>query len=130
MLSGNILDTYVDAKNNTMVTWLISPGKATKITDTYEPTFYVYASQQELLKLASNLQDIPEVKHQNFTKKKLLLGSEKQHFVLEVTPKTIASLTTLASMIDYWGKYRTQRLLSLLQGKLEQGHSYLFRLHL
>ena len=113
MLNGNILDTYVDAKNNKMITWIINHGKASRIIDSFKPSFYVHASQQDLFKLAANLQDIPQVKNLNFTKKKLILGSEKKHLVLQVTPKYITSLQKIASMIDYWGKYQTYDLFNV-----------------
>jgi len=113
MLSGNILDCYVDTKTNTMVTWLSNQGKAARILDRFEPCFYVYASPQKLYGLAASLQDIPQVKQLNFTKKKLTLGSEKTSFVLEVTPKRIGSLQRLAAMIDEWGHYNTYELFNV-----------------
>jgi len=106
-------DGRVDAKNNKMITWIINHSKAARIIDRFEPSFYVHASQQDLFKLAANLQDIPQVKTLNFTKKMLTLGSEKKHLVLEVTPKYIASLQKIASMIDYWGKYQTYDLFNV-----------------
>jgi len=113
MLRGNLLDSYVDAKNNKMITWIINNGKAARIIDKFEPSFYVYAPQQNLFKLAANLQDIPQIKNLNFTKKKLTLGSGKKHLVLEVTPKYITSLQKIASMIDYWGKCQTYDLFNV-----------------
>ena len=41
-----------------MVTWLINDGKATRIEDNYEPTFYVYSQNNNLSNLASFLQNL------------------------------------------------------------------------
>jgi DNA polymerase elongation subunit (family B) len=113
MIRGYILDTYVDHKKNVLVTWLINNGKTSRIEDKFEPSFYVYSSQNSLFKLASDLQDIPQVKYLNFTQHKIMLGSEKKYLVLEVIPKTLASFNRLASMIDKWGKYRTYGLYNV-----------------
>jgi len=107
MIRGHILDVYVDTRKNVMVTWVINKKQAYRIEDFFEPTFYVYASQNQLFKLAADLQDIPLVKHLNITSARLDLGSDKEKIVLEITPKNIVSLGKLAWMIDYWGKYKT-----------------------
>ena len=113
MPRGNILDTSVDYKNNVMVTWLADHGSARRIEDPFEPSFYVHADQSSLYNLAAQLQDTPEVDRLNFTQEKLILGSEKKKLVLEVIPRTLASLSTLASLIDKQGKYRRYQLYNV-----------------
>jgi DNA polymerase elongation subunit (family B) len=113
MQSGFILDSYVDAETNSMITWLIGNGKPKKIIDSFQPSFYVYASKHHLSKIVEYLQQIPQVKQINFTKKKITLGSEKLSLVLEVTPKTMISLPRLAAMIDNWGNYQTYDLFNV-----------------
>ncbi|UCF49767.1 MAG: hypothetical protein JSU91_08460, partial [Thermoplasmatales archaeon] len=95
-----------------MVTWLIDNGKSRRVEDGFEPSFYVYSSQSNLFKLASDLQDISQVKNLNFTRYRLSLDQEKK-LVLEITPRTLSSLKKLASMIDRWGKYRTYQLYNV-----------------
>ena len=89
MIQGNVLDAYPDYKKNLMVVWLINNGKATRIEDYYEPSFYVHASSNKLYSLASILQDLPQVKRLNFTKGKTVLGSNSERLVLEVTTKKL-----------------------------------------
>lgn len=113
MQSGFILDSYVDAETNSMITWLIGNGKPKKIIDSFQPSFYVHASKQHLYNIAAYLQQIPQVKQLNFTKKKITLGSQKDSLVLEVTPKTITSLPNLAAMIDRWGNYQNYDLFNV-----------------
>jgi DNA polymerase elongation subunit (family B) len=113
MLSGHILDSYVDNKKNLMTTWLINEGRSYKIMDSFEPSFFVYSSKDNLFVLASKLQDDPQIKHLNFTKAKIMLGSEKKYFVLEVVPKHIASISKTAGIIDKWGKYQTYELFNV-----------------
>ena len=105
MLRGNILDVYPDNKKNEMVTWISSNGKAKKISEKYQPSFFVYSNREQLLLLAAALRDIPELKKLNFTKEKIILGKEKKKFVLEVIPRKIKDLRTLAEKIDSWGIY-------------------------
>ncbi|MCX6665948.1 MAG: hypothetical protein NT038_07835 [Euryarchaeota archaeon] len=113
MLRGKILDTYVDHKKNVMVTWLMDHGKAHRIEDLFEHSFYVYSAQDNLYKLAAKLQDVSDVKLLNFTKQKLVLGSEKTNVVLEIIPKNLSSLHGLAAMIDAWGEYRMYDLYNV-----------------
>ena len=113
MQRGNILDTYVDDKNNVMVTWLIDRGIARRIEEPFFPSFYVHASQQSLFSLAAQLQDSPQVKALNFTKEKLTVGSEKKTLVLEVTPSTLSSFHRLAAQIDLQGNYREYTLYNV-----------------
>ena len=103
MIQGNILDAYPDYKKNLMIIWLINNGRATRIEDFYEPSFYVYSSSDKLYNLASILQDLPQVKSLNFTKGKTVLGSNREKLVLEVTTKNLNFLSKLADMIDSWG---------------------------
>jgi len=112
MIRGHILDSYADFKKNVMVTWLIDNGKSSRVEDKFEPSFYVYSSQNNLFKLASDLQDIPQVKYLNFTRYRLSLDFEKK-LVLEITPRTLSSLKKLALMIDKWGNYRTYELYNV-----------------
>ena len=95
MLNGNILDVYPDYKRNVMVLWLINNGKAIRIEDTYEPSFYVYTQYNRLNNLFVVLQDLPQVKQLNFTPCKTVLGSDKHKTVLEVIPENLGSLKKL-----------------------------------
>jgi DNA polymerase elongation subunit (family B) len=113
MLSGNILDVYPDYKRNVMVIWLIHDGRAIRIEDTYEPSFYVYAQHDRLHSLSVVLQDLPQVKQLNFTSCKTVLGSDKHKMVLEVVPKNLGSLNKLATMIDSWGGYHDYQLFNV-----------------
>jgi DNA polymerase elongation subunit (family B) len=83
-----------------------------RIEEVYEPCFYVYA-KEDLGKLTVALQEIPQVKHLNITSEKLTLGSEKKTMVLEVVPKTLGSLSTLARMVDSWGKFHRYLLFNV-----------------
>ena len=113
MLSGNILDVYPDYQRNVMVTWLVGDGRATRVEEVYEPSFYVYSSSKDLPSLAKVLESLPQVKHVRYTLAKLVLGSEKQTMVLEVIPKTLRSLRTLAAMVDSWGGYHEYQLFNV-----------------
>jgi len=113
MQSGNILDTYIDSKKNVVVTWLTNNGKSFRIEDSFEPSFFVYSSKSDLYKLASVLQDLPQVKKLNFTLGKTLLGSKQEKFVLEVFPKNIGGVGRLAKMIDSWGAYHRYNLYNV-----------------
>jgi DNA polymerase elongation subunit (family B) len=113
MLNGNILDVYPDHKKNVMVTWLIDRDGAKKVEKKYEPSFYVYTNSADLYRLASILQDLPQVKSLNFSYKKITLGKEKKKLVLEVTPKKIVNLRKLADMIDSWGNYHRYQLFNV-----------------
>jgi DNA polymerase elongation subunit (family B) len=112
MIKGHILDSYADFKKNVMVTWLIYNGTPHRIEDRFEPSFYVHSSSKDLFKLASELQDVPQVKYLNFTRHRVSLDF-KQKLVLEVTPRTLSSFKKMASMIDTWGKYRTYELYNV-----------------
>jgi DNA polymerase elongation subunit (family B) len=105
MLRGNILDAYPDHKKNVMVTWLINKDKPIRIEDSYEPSFYVHASSNNLNNLTILLRDLPQVKSLNFTHQKIALGSNKKTLVLEVVPSKIIYLRKLAEMIDAWGDF-------------------------
>jgi len=106
MLTGYILDSYVDNKKNIMVTWIINKSKTYKIEDTFEPSFFVYSSKDNLFKLALQLQDNSKIKNLNFTKAKIVLGSYKEYFVLEVQPRHINSISKIAQMINKMGNYQ------------------------
>ena len=79
MLSGNILDVYPDYKENAMIVWLTDNGRAERIKDSFEPSFFVSATRFKLYKLANILRDLSQVKTINFTKKKTILGSKKEN---------------------------------------------------
>ncbi|MCK5030043.1 MAG: hypothetical protein KAR64_01110 [Thermoplasmatales archaeon] len=113
MLSGNILDVYPDYKRNVMVIWLIHDGRAIRIEDVYEPSFYVYTQHGPLYNLSVILQDLPQVKQLNFTPCKTVLGSDKHKMVLEVIPKNLGSLNKLATMIDSWGSFHNYQLFNV-----------------
>ena len=113
MLKGSILDVYPDRKKNAMVTWLVDNGKSVKIEDNYIPTFYVYTQREELYTLASLLRDIPQVENLNFTSKKIVLGSDKKRFVLEIIPKNIGLISKLSELIDSWGGFYRYQLFDV-----------------
>ena len=113
MSSGNILDVYPDHKKNVMVTWLVDGNRAKRVEEKYEPSFYVYADSAELYRLASILQDLPQVKLINLTREKITLGKENKKLVLEITPKRSIDLRRLADMIDSWGNYHRYQLFNV-----------------
>lgn len=105
MLNGNILDAYPDYEHNVMVTWLVRNGKATRIEESYDPRFYVHAPSKNIAEVATALEGLPQVKHLQFTAAKLQLGSPKHTMVLEVVPKTLSTLHSLAALVDSWGGF-------------------------
>lgn len=113
MLSGNILDAYSDDHKNVMVTWLVDNGKSVRVEDSYTPSFYVYSKTQDLYALASMLRDLPQVEALNFTSEKIILGSDKKKFVLEVVPKKIGAMSKLSEMIDSWGGFHKYQLFNV-----------------
>ncbi|MGF3554784.1 MAG: DNA polymerase domain-containing protein [Thermoplasmatota archaeon] len=113
MLSGNILDTYIDTNKNIMVTWLVDNGKSFRVEDSYTPSFYVYSETQDLYALASMLRDLPQVEAINFTSEKIVLGSDKKKFVLEVVPKKIGEIRKLSETIDSWGGFYKYQLFNV-----------------
>jgi DNA polymerase elongation subunit (family B) len=113
MLSGNILDVYPDYEKNVMVTWLLQNGKATRIEEPYEPCFYVHTPSKDISEVAKALEVVPQVKRLQLTAAKLILGSSKHTMVLEVAPKTLNSLHTLASLVDFWGGFHNHQLFNV-----------------
>jgi DNA polymerase-2 len=113
MLNGNILDVYPDPTKNVMISWIITDGKAIRIEDAFEPSFFVYAPKNNLYNVAEILQDLPQVKQVHITQKKIVLGSQKHHHVLEVTPRRLGDLTAVATMIDLWGGFHTYHLFNV-----------------
>jgi len=113
MLSGNILDAYADDHKNVMVTWLVDNGKTIRIEDSYAPSFYVYSKTQDLYNLASLLRDLPQVDNLNFTREKIILGSDKKKFVLEVVPKKLGVMRKLSETIDSWGGFYKYQLFNV-----------------
>ena len=113
MLNGNILDTYPDNKKNVMVTWITNNGRPIKIEDRYKPSFFVYSKREELLNLASLLRDHPQIEKLNLTSEKIILGSDKKKFVLEITPKKLEHLRKLSETIDSWGGYHRYHLFNV-----------------
>jgi DNA polymerase elongation subunit (family B) len=113
MLRGNILDAYPDYEKNTMVTWLLQNGNATRIVEPYEPCFYVYTPSQDISKVANALELLPQVKRLQLIPAKLTLGSPKHTIVLEVVPKTLNSLHMLANLIDSWGGFHRYQLFNV-----------------
>ena len=107
MLSGNILDVYPDYEKNTMVTWLLQNGKPLRIEDSYEPSFCVHTPSKDISEIARTLEVLPQVKRLQLTPAKLTLGSPRHTMVLEVVPKTLNSLHTLANLIDAWGGFHS-----------------------
>jgi DNA polymerase elongation subunit (family B) len=113
MLSGNILDVYPDYENNVMVTWLLQNGKATRIEDAYEPSFYVHTPSKDISEIANTLEVLSQVKRLQLTPAKLVLGSPKHTMVLEVVPKTLNSLHSLATLVDSWGGFQKYHLFDV-----------------
>jgi DNA polymerase elongation subunit (family B) len=113
MLSGTILDVYPDYEKNVMVTWLLQNGKATRIQEPYEPCFYVHTPSQDISQVAKALEPLPQVKRLQLTPAKLTLGSPKHTMVLEVVPKTLNALHTLASLVDGWGGFHKYQLFNV-----------------
>jgi DNA polymerase elongation subunit (family B) len=113
MLSGNILDVYPDYENNTMVTWLLQNGKATRVETPYEPSFSVHTPSADISATANALEALPQVKRLQLTPAKLTLGSSRHTMVLEVTPKTLASLHSLATLVDSWGGFQRYHLFNV-----------------
>jgi len=113
MPSGTILDVYPDSKKNTMVSWLLKNGKATRIEEPYEPCFYVHTPSHDLSEIIKKLEQLPQVKRLQLSPAKLTLGSPKYTMVLEVVPKTLHSLHTLATLIDSWGRFQKYQLFNV-----------------
>jgi len=113
MLSGSIIDVYPDNHNNLMVTWLVDTGKAVRIEDVYKPSFFVYSKAEDLYNLASMLRDLPDIENLNFTREKIVIGSDKKKLVLEVLPKKISLISRLAGMIDSWGGFYRYQLFNV-----------------
>ena len=113
MLSGNILDVYPDYENNTMVTWLLQNRKATRIEEPYEPSFYVHIPSTDISEVANALEVLPQVKRLLLAPAKLQLGSPKHTMVLEVVPKTLNGLHSLATLVDSWGGFQRYHLFNV-----------------
>jgi DNA polymerase elongation subunit (family B) len=113
MLSGNILDVYPVPENNTMVTWLLRKGSATRIEEPYEPCFYVHTPSQDISQLAKVLEPLPQVKQLQLTPGKLTLGSPSYTMVLKVVPHCLGSLHSLAKRIDSWGGFQRYHLFNV-----------------
>ena len=113
MLKGSIVDIYPDKKKNAMVTWLADNGKSVKIEDKYNPSFYVYAQQEDLYTLLGLLRDLPQIENLNFTSKKTVLGENKKRFVLEIFPKNIGLISKLSEIVDSWGGYNRYQLFNV-----------------
>jgi DNA polymerase elongation subunit (family B) len=113
MLSGSILDVYPDNHNNVMVTWLVDEGKSIRIEDVYKPSFFVYSKVEDLYNLAVMLRDLPDIENLNFTRKKIVIGSDKRKLVLEVLPKKISLISKLAGIIDSWGGFHRYQLFNV-----------------
>ena len=96
-----------------MVTWLVQNGKTWRIQEPYTPCFYIYSSATNLHQIARPLQNLPQVKKIEYNTAKLVLGSEKNYTVLQVTPKTLASLQKLAGMVDAWGSFQKHQLFNV-----------------
>lgn len=114
MRSGTILDVYPDLEKNTMVTWLLlQKGTATRVEEPYEPCFYVHTPSHDLSEVTKALEQLPQVKRLQVTSAKLTLGSSKYTMVLEVVPKTLDSLHTLANLVDSWGGFQKYQLFNV-----------------
>jgi DNA polymerase elongation subunit (family B) len=113
MLRGIILDVYPDYEKNTMVTWLLQNGKATRVEEPYRACFYVHTPSQDISEIIKTLELLHQVKKLQLTPAKLTLGSPKHTMVLEVVPKTLNSLHTLANLIDSWGGFHRYQLFNV-----------------
>ncbi len=113
MLSGNILDVYPRYESNTMVTWLLQDGKAVRVEAPYEPSFYVHTPSKDVSKVANALEVLPQVKRLQLTPAKLMLGSPNHTMVLEVVPKSLTNLHSLATLIDSWGGFQKYHLFNV-----------------
>jgi DNA polymerase elongation subunit (family B) len=113
MVRGHILDVYPDYVSNTMVTWLKTKNGTQCMEEKYEPHFYIYAEKSKLRNLARILPELPQVRQVQFTQQKLLLGSEKQYTVLQVTPQQLGSFHQLATTIDAWGGFHEYHLFNV-----------------
>ncbi|MFH1101620.1 MAG: 3'-5' exonuclease, partial [Methanobacteriota archaeon] len=114
MLSGNILDVYPDYQKNVIVTWLLQKnGRTRRVEDHYEPSFYVYSTSKDLSETAKILGELPQVKYLQCTAEKIVLGSPKSFMVLEVVPKTLDALHTLARLVDSWGGFHMYHLFNV-----------------
>jgi DNA polymerase elongation subunit (family B) len=113
MLSGTILDVYPDYEKNTMVTWMLQNGRAIRIEDPYEPSFFVHTPSADISEVARAVDGLPQVKRLQLTPAKLTLGSPRHTMVLEVVPKTLNSLHTLARLIDSWGGFQKYQLFNV-----------------
>lgn len=113
MLNGNIIDTYPDMKNNMMVTWIHTKKGPIKISQKYQPSFYVYTDREKLITLATTLRDHHEIEKQNLTYKKIILGKDTKKIVLEITPKRLEGFRKIAEAIDSWGGYHKYQLFNV-----------------
>jgi DNA polymerase elongation subunit (family B) len=113
MSSGTILDVYPDYEKNTMVTWLLQNGTATRIEEAYEPSFSVHTPSKDISEITAALEAQPQVKRLQLSPAKLMLGSPRYTMVVEVVPKTLTSLHSLASLIDSWGDFHRYQLFNV-----------------
>lgn len=113
MSSGTILDVYPDYEKNTMVTWLLQNGKPTRIEESYEPSFFVHTPSTDISEIAHAVEALPQVKRLQLTPAKLTLGSSRHTMVLEVVPKTLDAMHTLANLVDSWGGFHSYQLFNV-----------------
>lgn len=96
-----------------MVTWLLQNSKATRVEEPYDPCFYVHAPSSDISQATKALEQIPQVKRLQLTPAKLTLGSSQLTMVLEVVPKNLNALHTLADLIDSWGGFHRYQLFNV-----------------
>ncbi|MFH1013970.1 MAG: DNA polymerase domain-containing protein [Thermoplasmatota archaeon] len=113
MIHGILFDAYPDYKKNQIITWILTPHGPKKIQETYQPSFYVYASSSELHTLASQLHAHPHIKEVTFTDIKTTLGLSRASSVLQIIPEHLARFHELAHMIDTWGNFYKYQLYNV-----------------
>ena len=113
MSDGFIFDVYPDYRKDVMVIWRLTANGAKKREQMYHPSFYVSADSSEQKKIAQMLQELPQVKQVNLTRRKTQLGTEKEKLVLQVTPAKLQFFHHLARMVDSWGKFHRYQLYNV-----------------
>jgi DNA polymerase elongation subunit (family B) len=113
MSNGHIIDAYPDNKKNLMITWISTKNKPVKITEKYQPSFYIHSNRENIITLATILRDNQQVENQELTYEKITLGKDTKKLVLKVTPKRLEHFNKLAETIDSWGGYYRYQLYNV-----------------
>lgn len=113
MVQGYIFDVYPDYQRDVMVTWLLTKNGAVSIKEVYHPSFYVYSSFSRLQNLSKHLRRLSQIHQVDFKKRKVMLGSDREKTVLEVTPSSLSFFHWLTKQIDSWGAYHIYQLYNV-----------------